>query len=328
MAGNKLQIISLRKKLLFLLIIILCGIFLFILGYEAYSNIRYYKWKKGFSGNSYIKLITVRSPNNALIWEYRPYGEFDIIKINRYGFRDLDYATKAKPPGITRVVFLGDSVTVGLKANFDSIFTRQFEKLLNRNNLQSLNVAVDGYDVRQITELMRAKAIDFNPDKIYYMICLNDFDFEDTSSLKTKYFRKPTSFFLEGIRKAPRKVKELFGKNYLDCFFDQNKSVFYENILTMNKLCSDKNISFEAVIVPAIPEKGGFKGYQYTRIHKEIDSFLKGSSINHTDLLDDFSKASINPKDFFIDCWHLNEKGHYLTAKIISQKFENNHPQK
>lgn len=326
MAGNSLKNISLRKKLIFLIVIVLSGIFLFILGYEAYSNITYYTWKKSFSQNSNIQLITVESPDKTLIWEYRPYGEFEKIKVNRYGFRDLEYDMKTKPQGTYRVAFLGDSVTVGLKIDFDSIFTRQFEKLLNRSSLQSLNVAVDGYDVRQITELIRAKAFNFNPDKIYYMICLNDFDFEDTSSLKTRYFIKPKSFFLEGIRKVPRKLKELFGKNYLDCYFEQNKDVFFENILIMDRLCSERKISFEAVIVLALPETGDFKKYPYAGIHKEINSFLKGNSIKHTDLLEEFSKSTGSPKEFFLDRWHFNVKGHYLAAKILAEDFEKEHP--
>src|SRR5262245_34962250 len=78
--------------------------------WEIRANIRYYRWRARFDNNGWIERLTVASPDPALIWEYRPYGEAGGLKTNRWGFRDVDYERREKPPGTRRIAFLGDSI--------------------------------------------------------------------------------------------------------------------------------------------------------------------------------------------------------------------------
>ena len=122
------------------------------------------------------------------------------IKTNRYGFRDLDRESTAKPDGTFRIVFAGDSVTLGVGIPLETTFVRRFEMEANQMEsqyrIQALNFAVDGYNTPQICEMIRSKVMSFSPDKVVYVMCLNDFDFELSSGDKILYFRKPRSFLL------------------------------------------------------------------------------------------------------------------------------------
>src|SRR5262245_26253466 len=51
-------------------------------------------------------------------------------RINHEGWRDHDY-TVAKPPGVTRILVLGDSYVQALQVPLDSTFHKQLERRLN-----------------------------------------------------------------------------------------------------------------------------------------------------------------------------------------------------
>jgi len=225
---------------------------------ELYGNYRYYHWKKSYRdhGDWYNKL-TIPSSNKKLMWEYRPCGKYDppgcecTITTNKYGFRDYDYESPDKNEGVYRVAFVGDSVTLGYKVDYESTFVRRFqsyaEELDLTRTVQALNFGVDGYNTVQIFELLRTKVIRFSPDKSIDIMHLNDFDFEEASGNKIRYFRKPKSFFL---RKVEQLYKHLSKTDYYLYYFEKNKHVVFENILEMRGILREKGMDFMVTILP------------------------------------------------------------------------------
>jgi len=96
--------------------------------------------------------------------------------------------------------------------------------------IQALNFAVDGYNTPQIYEMIRTKVLEFSPDKVVYVMCLNDFDFSQSDGKKTLYFKNPRRFFLSTMEKAYR---ILSGIDYHVFFFRKNKEVVFQNIVDM-----------------------------------------------------------------------------------------------
>ena len=176
------------------------AVILFVGVFEVVENIRYSIWRTNFDNFGWFGKITVPSKNPLLMWEYRPYGEFEQIKTNRWGFRDVDYESKEKPENTLRVAFAGDSITLGMKVAAQETFVRQFEaeanSLNSRRRIQTLKFGIDGYHAIQINELIRTKVLAFSPDIVVYTMCLNDFDFNQPSGRKIRYFKKPESWFL------------------------------------------------------------------------------------------------------------------------------------
>ena len=141
---------SLKRKLILLGAAVLLTLVACVVSYEAVQYFDYRAWKASFDNDGWLNRITVASPNETLIWEYKPYGRYQddrqLIETNRYGFRDVDYATPAKPTGVHRVAVVGDSVPLGFLVSPQQGLVKQLETLGNerstgRRELQALNFA-------------------------------------------------------------------------------------------------------------------------------------------------------------------------------------------
>jgi lysophospholipase L1-like esterase len=314
-----MKIIPSRAELGLLLVSSSLSVALLIGGYELYENIRYERWKSQFD---VIGWLTVPSPNPVLMWEYRPNGNWAELTMNRWGFRDRDYETPDKPADVRRIAFVGDSVTLGLRVAPEDVFVRRFEEAANRLDLgytvQALNFSVDGYNAVQVHEMLRAKALPFAPDQIIYVLCLNDFDFEDSSGLKIRYFRKPKSFSLETLERVYRQriYQQLAGSDFHHYYFNKNRDVAFRSIRDMHDLAKQKGIGFHVVVLPVFPDTApDFTRYPLRDIHREIGLFLSRNGIPHLDLLDAFAGESKSPAYFSHDIWHPNAEGHSLIAR-------------
>ena len=122
---------------------------------------RYDRWRATFEVEVLQKSLAVASDNEALIWEYRPYGEYiqpllkTVTKTNRFGFRQHDSVTREKSGSVTRIAFVGDSVTLGREVDFEKTFPEISQNLLNSGELtiEALNFGIDGYNTIQVSEL-------------------------------------------------------------------------------------------------------------------------------------------------------------------------------
>lgn len=96
---------------------------LLVEGYLRYVE-RYgdYFWKEdpfvGYVGN----------PNSTVLYK-RPCLEVT-VRFNSKGFRDVEHPLE-KPPGVYRIVILGDSFTANLQVKLEESYHRILEKLLN-----------------------------------------------------------------------------------------------------------------------------------------------------------------------------------------------------
>ena len=291
--------------------------------YEIVSSLRYDRWKRGFD---VIGWLTVPSPNSVLMWEYRPYGHWREFAFNRYGFRDRDYESTEKASNTHRVAFIGDSVTLGLFTPIEDTFVTRFETAANQLGLghavQALNFSVDGYNAPQIYEMLRTKTLEFHPDKVVYMLCLNDFDFEDSSGYKIQYFRKPTSFLLRDLERVYRNrvYMRLGGGDFHGYYFRKNRKRAFEAILDMNTVLTQKGVRFVVAVLPVFPDAApDFTDYPVRDMHREIAAFLNEHRIHHVDLLDAFAQQQRPPKSFAHDIWHPNAEGHLLIARHLLQ---------
>ena len=99
-------------------------------------------------------------------------------RINPDGMRDRAY-TVAKPPGTFRIACIGDSICFGTQIEQADTFSSKLEAELNRRFASApicevLNFGVAGYDIDQINENLRVRALKYKPDLIIYAYCLND----------------------------------------------------------------------------------------------------------------------------------------------------------
>ena len=175
--------------------------------------------------------------------------------MNRWGFRDRDYETPAKPPDTYRIAFVGDSVALGLRSAAEDVFVRRFEEAANGLGLghavQALNFSVDGYNTVQVHEMLRTKVLAFAPDKVVYVLCLNDFDFEDSSGFKIQVLPQaeelPAGKPLERVYRH-RIYQQLAGNDFHHYLFKKNGQTVFQEIREMHGLLAQNGIDFHVVV--------------------------------------------------------------------------------
>ena len=291
---------------------------------EIIWSYRYDNWKSTYANNGdwYGGLTTI-SENAILMWEYRPNAESDgleaKIRTNRYGFRDYDYEYMARPAETFRIAFIGDSVTLGFGVESQDVFVERFAsyaaEIRSDQNIQPMNFGIDGYNTIQIYELLKTKALDFEPNKVVYVMCFNDFDFEQSAGGKVRYFRKPNSFILEKIESLYREFR---GIDFNLWHFRKNKEQIFNTIFDMKKFLNSQNIDFQIIILPIFMFKDSdksFDSYPLSEMHVEVKQFLIESNIDSFDFLDVLEFQDRPPEYFARDLWHPNKEGHDFFAR-------------
>src|SRR5262249_39662721 len=105
---------------------------------------------------------------------------------NQGGFRDVDHAV-AKPPGVYRIVVLGDSSAAGLHVERnEDLFAPILEKLLAERGVKAevVNLAVSGYNTQQEVELFKEKGLRYRPDLVLLAYSLSSREHVDGDILK------------------------------------------------------------------------------------------------------------------------------------------------
>jgi lysophospholipase L1-like esterase len=82
-----------------------------------------------------------------------------------------------KPPGTRRILFLGDSVTLGFGLDYDESFVPLVGRALNARRVKDvevINAGVDGYSQWQQNEYLKTEGLRFQPDVVVVSFVLND----------------------------------------------------------------------------------------------------------------------------------------------------------
>ncbi|MCC6544282.1 MAG: hypothetical protein IT392_07235 [Nitrospirae bacterium] len=319
---------NVMKTMLMIVLTAVITVLIMISGYEIYKRFFWYeKWKSNYSVNGdWYGMMTIPSKDEVLMWEYRPYGSYENSKLgfkietNRFGFRDEDYETVVKPEDVYRVAFIGDSTTLGFKVNKDDVFVKQFQNLANNampdGKVQALNFGIDGYNTIQIHELLKTRVLAYSPDKVVYMLNLNDFDLWNASGNKILYFKKPKLFFLRELYRVVTEWNLGNKYDYYHLYFNRNKDTVYSHILKMRDLLEEKKVKFLVVILPSY--EYDFKKYESADLNEMIRSYLTSNKIEVFDLLPEFIKQDKLPSFYMVepdDHWHPNKEGHRVIAQ-------------
>ncbi|HTM56804.1 MAG TPA: SGNH/GDSL hydrolase family protein [Candidatus Udaeobacter sp.] len=98
-------------------------------------------------------------------------------RINSAGWRDHDYS-EAKPPGTTRILFIGDSFVAGFEVPLDSTFHKRLERRLNADakstRFQVLALGEPGLGTTQEERVYETWGRRYDPDIVAVLFILND----------------------------------------------------------------------------------------------------------------------------------------------------------
>lgn len=113
-------------------------------------------------------LLGTRLIANKEGWWTQEEGEFKVrVRINSRGLRDVEHAAE-KPPGVRRVLVLGDSFMEAMQVPLEATFARRLEQRLNADGrrVEVINAGVSGYGTAGEYLWFREYGRDYRPDLV------------------------------------------------------------------------------------------------------------------------------------------------------------------
>jgi hypothetical protein len=146
------------------------------------------------------------------------------IRINSHGYRDIERPW-AKPPGVKRILGLGDSFTFGMGVEIGMTYLKRLEALLaaSGRNVDAINAGVIAYGSWQCLAVLEEDGTRYEPDLVIYFFYLDDIGCapdseslrraaEEASTVEHRHATRPR----DGIRlvNAVRNALTFFGSRF------------------------------------------------------------------------------------------------------------------
>jgi lysophospholipase L1-like esterase len=292
--------------------------------------------------------VDLRRPESDARYRRLAPGRFDAVarhhpwavesRYNSLRFRDAPLGEK--PPGVRRIVILGDSFAEGEGVKEGDTLARVLARLLEERapgRYEVRNCGRRGTDFPQIFEAFE-DVLPFEPDLVVYTLTLND-------AIQPPAFRARQTYLNDWILDrtmspeypdAPRSVLRprafdfvadrlggfLTGREttrwYLDMWSDANREGWrrtQEYLREMQRRLEQKGARLLVAPWPLFVSLE--RGYPFGPAHEAIHAFCAGARIPHHDLLPAFQGRStaelwVHPVDH-----HPNERAHRLAAEAL-----------
>ncbi|MFH0739079.1 MAG: SGNH/GDSL hydrolase family protein [Candidatus Omnitrophota bacterium] len=321
------------KKILHPVVTIILVLVVFFLLFEL--ALRLFWQMSGLKGELYQK-----SANKVLRYEFKPRARLDIpghyegVVINSDGFRGPEYPLK-KEKGLYRVVMIGDSVTFSRLTKWEDSLAQKLEEGLSAGcpgkRFEVLNMGVEGYNSIQELELLKVKALKYDPDLVIVYYCFNDPDspeyyfkknFINRHSLLARYIlyrmkkhRIKSDRLAKGIKSDEDNYRYFYSTQ---CWQDAKDAV-----LEMGDLTNEAGIKMVLLVVTelSLPVKDFREGYPFGYIHQILAREIRHENIVIIDSLEEFSR--INPDISTLRVWtYPNSKANDLIAAYAIKKLK------
>ncbi len=289
--------------------------------YGRLSNYNMEVWR-------YAAELKLPLDNPRLPFHHRPNegGEYYGVDIstNSMGFRDIE-RSPGKPEGTRRILFLGDSFTLGWGVRSDSVFSHQVETMLNQGGggHEVINMGVGNYNTVMEVELFKLKGLRLDPDIVVLVYFLNDTEPVPErrsgftySLIKHSYF---ISFLFDRLTRLRSRLQEGFQWQgyYRDLYSDAasgdlaaNREAFCELVT----LCKNRGIG---ILVVNVPELRELNRYPFDYATDYIRNLALEADVPFVDLLPglrgyDPQSLWVSPEDP-----HANAKANTVIAEQI-----------
>ncbi len=315
------------KKLLVILIsifiaVVLCEVFLRIF-YNSYKNYNLEMWR--YAVELKKPLSETKLPFHHYSNSSGNYYGIDITT-NSFGFRGSEIS-KEKNDSIDRILFIGDSFTLGWGVPFDSICSKVLEKKLNYSkiNYEVINTGIGNYNSIMEVELFKLKGLELKPNIVILMFFVNDVEpIPKVSRLESSFIRN--SYLFAFLFDKIQKISVLMNKHnnwknyYKKLYFNENIDALIQNkesLYELINICKQEHIN---LIIVNIPELHELKEYPLNISTQYIENIATEKNVRFIDLLDylqDYKPESlwISQEDV-----HANAKANYIFANTIYEK--------
>lgn len=300
----------------------------------------------GYAGAPESRIGNIRLVEDPILnWRFVPHSRAQdgkvVVIYNGAGFRDRDH-TRKKPPGVKRVVVLGDSVTEGSGVEAEEIFANRLQELVGPD-YEIINLAMSGLNTPQEVHILEVEGLGYDPDVVIVNFVLNDCDFFSEFHAATRYTQeKDAKIGLLGDISIDPRIKRLlkssafiyFVKSRLEHLIGtitgKGESNYYLNLWSqefcfrriaegfdkLKDLQEGKSFEVHLIIWPLLVD---YKPYAFAHIHEQVKHEAEMRGFNVLDLLDAFARLSYrNLQVTAEDNVHPNGEGHRLASEAYA----------
>ena len=115
------------------------------------------------------------------------WGVDEPARTNSRGWRDAEHPL-AKPPGVRRIVALGDSFTFGVDADYGERYTEVLERDVER--CEVVNLGVNAFGTAQELRALEVYGLAYDPDVVVLVVFLGN-DLDDIRTLRRGSWPSP-----------------------------------------------------------------------------------------------------------------------------------------
>ncbi|HEY3122084.1 MAG TPA: HEAT repeat domain-containing protein [Vicinamibacteria bacterium] len=263
-------------------------------------------WQEKWRGEFYR---TISSANGWPPWE----------EFNADGVRDRRHGVE-KPEGVARVVFLGDSVTLGAEVAPSEAFPQVLQARVDEDGrpIEVFNVALWGWSTRQERIAYRTIARKYAPDLVVLAVCLNDIpELQDNLARPPRWLswlHERSAIVRTAVNargREIRSVEEMFQRPD-SAGVREALGRFFEEVRALRRDVQDDGASLAVIVFPFRFQV--IAGAPQPHVQQRIADFCASERLGCLDLL-----PALGPQGAaaFVDYDHLTAEGAKATADAI-----------
>jgi len=246
----------------------------------------------------YAAQLKLSDPDPNLRFRHKPNGHAFLmgqdVQINSQGLRDNEYSL-AKPPGVYRILLLGDSTTFGWGVSMTETAAKILERELNAEHVpgyqrfEVINAGVGNYDTVQEMTCYKTRGRDFHPDMVILAYFIND---PEPVPVENKTFLITRSYLVAYLTNRFDGVLRRLGtradwKTYYASLYDENLPGFQACKAALVELATMTRDDHAKLLVALIPELHQINDdYPFTAAHQKIKDVLAAEQVPVLDLID------------------------------------------
>ena len=248
------------------------------------------------------------------------------VTINSHGLRNREVPL-AKPPGVTRIMMLGDSIVFGWGVKADATLPVQLERDLTAGGfgpVDVINTGVGNYNTAMEVEYFLTAGAAFSPDIVVLNYFINDAEPTPTYSTVPWVARHFYAYAVSGGAWDTFKRMLLGGPDwrayYAGLYDDQRRGwmVAQASLKRLADYCHSHGIRLVLANIPELREVGH---YSFADINQRIAGLAAANGMEYVDLLpavsaEDPATLWVTPPDP-----HPNAKAGALMARRLADYF-------
>jgi lysophospholipase L1-like esterase len=216
------------------------------------------------------------------------------VRINSLGLRDREFSP-TKPPGVYRILVLGDSTTFGWGVSLDETASKILERELNAQHVpgyqrfEVINAGVGNYDTVQEVTYYKTRGRDFRPDMVILAFFIND---PEPVPVQKRIWLIDRSYLVAFLTNRFDGVLRKLGarpdwKTYYASLYNENLPGFQACKAALLDLASTTREEQVKLLVALLPELHQINtDYPFTSAHQKIKDVLEPTGVPVLDLID------------------------------------------